>query len=193
MKFCSQCGSPEVKRMLPLGDIGVRHICSRCSSVHYQNPNIVAGCVATWGGRVVLCRRKIEPFPGLWTIPAGYLELGETVEEAARREASEEAGISMGGLRLMALYNLPMFGEVYLVYRGMLDSPRVRPGEESLEVNLFLPTEIPWRSLAFPMVREALALWTQTFDEAPAHVQTLDFFWGPEGAVRVRRHPRGAR
>jgi ADP-ribose pyrophosphatase YjhB (NUDIX family) len=193
MMFCSHCGAREVKRMLPLGDIGLRHICSRCGAVHYQNPNIVAGCIATWDGRVVLCQRKIEPFPGLWTIPAGYLELGETVEEAARREASEEAGISLGRLSLMALYNLPMFGEVYLVYRGMLESPRIQPGTESLEVKLFLPTQIPWGSLAFPMAREALALWTQTLDEAPANVQTLDFFWGPEGAVRVRRHLAGAR
>jgi ADP-ribose pyrophosphatase YjhB (NUDIX family) len=189
MNFCSHCGAVDMKRVLPLGDIGIRYTCFACGTVHYQNPNIVAGCVATWDDKVVLCRRAIEPFAGLWTIPAGYLESGETVEEAARREAHEEGGVSVGRLDLMSLYNLPMFGEVYLVYRGALVSPILSAGEESSEVGLFSPSDIPWDSLAFPMAREALAFWMQTLRDTSANVQTLDFFWGPEGAVRVRRHP----
>jgi ADP-ribose pyrophosphatase YjhB (NUDIX family) len=187
MKFCSYCGSPDLKRTLPLGDIGIRHACSECGAVHYQNPNIVAGCIATWDGRVLLCRRAIDPFRGLWTIPAGYLELGETVEEAARRETLEEAGSTVGDLALMALYNLPMFGEVYLVYRGALCAPAFAAGEETLEVALFATSEIPWDSIAFPMVREALKTWVHAQSKSTGEVQTLDFLWGPEGAVRVRR------
>jgi len=187
MKFCSSCGSQNLQRTLPLGDIGIRHACSDCGTVHYQNPNIVAGCIATWDERVLLCRRAIEPFHGLWTIPAGYLELGETVEEAARRESLEEAGATVGDLILTALYNLPMFGEVYLVYRGALVAPDFLAGEETLDVELFAPREIPWGSIAFPMVREALKLWVHNQTNAAQAIQTLDFLWGPEGAVRVRR------
>jgi len=187
MKFCSSCGSSNLQRTLPLGDIGIRHACADCGTVHYQNPNIVAGCIATCEDRVLLCRRAIDPFRGLWTIPAGYLELGETVEEAARREAVEEAGALVGALTLMALYNLPMFGEVYLVYRGELATPGVQAGEETLEAALFAPSEVPWDAIAFPMVREALRLWIQHRVKTANDVQTLDFLWGPEGAVRVRR------
>ncbi len=173
--------------MLPLGDIGIRHVCAACAAVHYQNPNIVAACIATVEGRVVLCRRAIEPFAGLWTIPGGYLELAETVEEAARRETSEEAGLTLKELTLVALYNLPSFGEVYIVYRGEADPQHAEAGPESLELKLASPSEIPWKSLAFPMVREALKMWVQSIDRPLTRVQTLDFLWGPEGAVRVRR------
>jgi ADP-ribose pyrophosphatase YjhB (NUDIX family) len=132
-----------------------------------------------------MCRRAVDPSRGLWTIPAGYLELGETVEEAARRETLEEAGATVGSLTLMALYNLPMFGEVYLVYGGALATPDIQAGEETLEVGLFPSDEIPWDSIAFPMVREAIRFWLQK--PLKGEVQTLDFLWGPEGAVRVRR------
>lgn len=188
MRYCSQCGSGEVETVLPLGDIGIRYACAACGMVHYQNPNIVAACIATLQGRVLLCRRAIEPFSGRWTIPGGYLELGETVEEAARREAVEEAGFTLDELRLVALYNLPMFGEVYVVYQGEGTSESVTAGPESSEVGLFLPAEIPWDMLAFPMAREALMLWVQSMTRPLDRVQSLDFFWGPEGAVRVRRH-----
>jgi ADP-ribose pyrophosphatase YjhB (NUDIX family) len=188
MRFCSQCGSAEVETVLPLGDIGIRHACAACGTVHYQNPNIVAACIATIKGRVLLCRRAIEPFCGRWTIPGGYLELGETVEEAARRETLEEAGFTLDELRLVALYNLPMFGEVYVVYQGEGISEVVTAGPESTEVRLFLPSEIPWETLAFPMAREALTLWVQSFTQQIHKVQSLDFFWGPEGAVRVRHY-----
>lgn len=187
MQFCAQCGSRDVERRLPLGDIGLRYVCGTCGAVHYQNPNIVAACVVTWNGAVLLCRRAIEPFIGQWTIPAGYLELGETVEEAARREAEEEAGARVGELNLMALYNLPMFGEVYLVYRGQLAHPVVAAGPESLEVRFFTAAEIPWDALAFPMAREALAYWARERTGSSQGTHTADFFWGPEGAVRVRR------
>jgi ADP-ribose pyrophosphatase YjhB (NUDIX family) len=193
MKYCSRCGSPRIKTTLPLGDIGLRYACAACGAVHYLNPNIVAACIATFAGRVLLCRRAIEPFAGLWTIPGGYLELGETLEEAARRETAEEAGATLGDLTLMALYNLPMFGEVYIVYRGEVSTPVLRAGPESLEVGFLSASQIPWDSLAFPMAREALAYWMQTHAQTSCEIQTLDFFWGPEGAVRVRRPRRTSR
>ena len=96
----------------------------------------------------------------------------------------------IGDLTLIALYNLPMFGEVYLVYQGEATASVVQPGPESSEVQFFLPSEIPWDSLAFPMVVAALTLWAQALDNPGAKVHSLDFLWGPEGAVRVRRYPR---
>jgi ADP-ribose pyrophosphatase YjhB (NUDIX family) len=193
VKYCNRCGSPRIESTIPLGDIGIRYACTDCGVVHYQNPNIVAGVIAAWEGRVLLCRRAIDPFRGLWTIPAGYLELGETVEEAARREATEEAGAMLGPLTLAMLYNLPMFGEVYLIYSGAPVSPAITAGPESTEVGFFAPDEIPWKSLAFPMVREALSRWTHTLGDPSRGIQQLDFLWGPEGAVRVRRYPGGVR
>ena len=191
MEFCARCGSRDIQRTLPMGDIGLRYVCGACGMVHYQNPKIVAGCVASWNDCVLLCRRAIEPFVGQWTIPAGYLELGETVEEATRREVAEEAGARLGEMNLMALYNLPMFGEVYLVYRGELADPEFAAGPESQEVRLFSATEIPWNSLAFPMVREALTCWSREPAASAQATLTADFFWGPEGAVRIRRTQSG--
>jgi ADP-ribose pyrophosphatase YjhB (NUDIX family) len=143
MRYCSHCGSPRIQTTLPLGDIGLRHACADCRAVHYLNPNILAAYIATVAGRVLLCRRAIEPFPGLWTIPGGYLKLGETIEEAARRETAEETGATLGDLTLMALYNLPMFGEVYVVYRGEVSTPVLQTGPENLEVAFLSASQIP--------------------------------------------------
>lgn len=187
MNFCPGCGSPRIRRIVPTGDIGLRHTCDACGALHYSNPNVVAGCLATHAGRVVLCRRAIPPFEGDWTIPAGYLEMGETVEEAAAREAREEAGLVLRSLELFALYNLPTFGELYVLYVGELLTPSVMAGPESREVALVAPADIPWDSLAFPMVREALQHWCSSAPAGAARVHGADFIWGPEGAVRVRR------
>lgn len=115
------------------------------------------------------------------------------MEEAARREATEEAGVMLGPLSLMMLYNLPMFGEVYLIYSGAAISPAIAAGPESTEVGFFAPDEIPRESLAFPMVREALSRWAHTLGDPTAGIQQLDFLWGPEGAVRVRRYSGSVR
>lgn len=188
MNFCSQCGSRRIDRIIPLGDIGLRHVCPDCGVIHYHNPNIVAGCIATWEGRVLLCQRAIEPFRGLWTVPAGYLEMGETIEESAARETLEEAHVRVADLQLFALYNLPTFGEVYALFESRLESPVIAPGHESLDVRLFAPADIPWQAMAFPMVKEALLAWCHEPEHSERRVNTADFFWGPEGAVRIRRH-----
>lgn len=185
MKFCSECGSDQLQMTMPYGDIGLRHICTTCSTIHYSKHSVVAGCVASWNDRVLLCRRAIEPYRGLWTLPAGYVETGETLQEAAIRETREEAQAEPTDLRLLAVYNLPMFSEIYALFTARLEQPKIAPGTESLEVALVAPESIDWLGLAFPMVREALRHWI-----APQRdrVDVADFLWGPDGGVRVRRH-----
>jgi ADP-ribose pyrophosphatase YjhB (NUDIX family) len=118
MKFCSRCSSPHLERSFPLGSVGLRYLCHGCGFIHYARHSIVAGCVATNAGRVLICKRAIEPGIGLWTIPAGYVELGETLEEAAIRETFEETRARVENLRLFAIYNLPSFVVTLVRERG---------------------------------------------------------------------------
>ena len=154
-RFCSHCGEP-VRIGVPEGDNRPRHICDACNTVHYHNPKIVTGCVATWEDRVLLCRRAIEPRHGLWTVPAGFMENGETTWEGAMRETLEEANarVAMQGLYLTV--NLPHIDQVYMLFRARLLDLDFSPGEESLEVGLFGREQIPWKELAFPTVTLAL-------------------------------------
>jgi ADP-ribose pyrophosphatase YjhB (NUDIX family) len=184
MKFCSECGSDRLNMTMPYGYIGLRHTCEACGAIHYAKHSVVAGCIATWEGKVLLCRRAIPPYYGMWTIPGGYVEIGETLQEAAMREAREEATAETADLRLLAIYNLPMFSEVYVLFAARLLQPNVLPGPESLEARLVAPEDIDWPALAFPMVREALRHWLMRGRE----VDVADFFWGPDGGVRVRHH-----
>ncbi|HHJ13599.1 MAG TPA: NUDIX domain-containing protein [Gammaproteobacteria bacterium] len=155
MKFCSQCGAAVVLR-IPEGDNRERHICDRCHTIHYQNPNIVAGCIPEWDGRILLCRRAIEPRHGLWTLPAGFMENGETTEQAAARETLEEAGARVDIIELYGLFSIPHINQVYMLYRAALLDGAFEPGTESLECRLFKAREIPWNKLAFPVVEETL-------------------------------------
>ncbi len=155
IRFCSQCGGP-VRLRVPEGDNLPRHVCERCGFIHYQNPKIVTGCIPEHEGRVLLCRRAIEPRYGLWTLPAGFMENDETVAEAAARETLEEARAHVRDLELYAVFSLPHINQVYVMYRGRLDPPEFAPGAESLEVRLMHETEIPWEALAFPVIAETL-------------------------------------
>lgn len=155
MNFCSQCGGPLTLR-IPAADHRARHVCDACGMIHYQNPKIVAGCVAEWQGKVLLCRRAIEPRYGLWTLPAGFMENGESAVVAAAREALEEADAVIENMSLYALYSLIHVSQVYLMFRGQLKDGHASPGEESLEVALFAEADIPWEQLAFTVVRETL-------------------------------------
>ncbi|MBY4676136.1 NUDIX hydrolase [Marinobacterium arenosum] len=155
MKFCSQCGS-QVELMIPEGDNRPRHVCSACNTIHYQNPNIVAGCLPVHGDRVLLCRRAIEPRYGFWTLPAGFMENGETVEHAARRETREEACAEVELLQLYTVTSITHVNQVQMLYLAQLARPEFGVGEESLEVALFDETEIPWDELAFETIRNAL-------------------------------------
>lgn len=155
MNFCSHCGA-SVSQKIPLGDNLPRHVCNQCKQVHYHNPKIVAGCIPEWEDHILLCRRAIEPRLGLWTFPAGFMELGESTEEAAIRETKEEAQADVEITGLSAVLSLPHIGQVYLVFRGRMLAPTYAAGAESLEVGLFPLSAIPWEQLAFPVVREAL-------------------------------------
>ena len=152
MRFCAACGA-EVELRVPAGDDRERLVCPACGTVHYQNPKIVVGSVCTLGERLLLCRRAIEPRRGFWTIPAGYLELGETAEAGALREAWEEARARIELAGLLAVYSVERIGQVQLLYRARLLHADVAAGPESLEVRLLGWDEIPWGELAFPTVR----------------------------------------
>lgn len=143
-------------RRVPTGDSLARDICDHCGFIHYDNPKIVVGSVVTFGDRFLMCRRAIEPRKGYWTLPAGFMEHGETTEEGARREAREEANADIRIRDLLAIYNIPRIGQVQIMYRAELASADFSPGTESLEVELFAWEDIPWRELAFPSVYWAL-------------------------------------
>lgn len=156
MKFCSKCGAPVELRQPP-NDNRDRHVCVTCDTVHYQNPKLVVGTIPEWeDGRILLCRRAIEPKHGLWTLPAGFMENGETATEAAIRETVEEATASVALLDLYSMYNLPYISQVYLLFRARLLDLDFAPGTESLEVELFDEQDIPWDELAFRPVAMTL-------------------------------------
>ena len=155
MKFCSDCGA-EVDFRIPEGDNRPRYLCDDCGSIHYQNPRIVAGCIPEWDSRILLCRRAIEPRYGLWTLPAGFMENGETVEAAASRETEEEACAKVKLDGLYCICNIPHVHQVYMIFRGQVINGHFEPGPESLETALFSEADIPWKELAFPVVERTL-------------------------------------
>ena len=155
MKFCSKCGNP-VTFEIPPGEDRPRFNCRHCHTIHYQNPLMVVGCIPEWSGRVLLCKRAIEPRHGTWTLPAGYLENGETVENGARRELKEEAGVSALEMTPYGLYDIPHISQIYLIFRTPLQNEAFKPGPESLDVRLFSREEIPWDELAFPVIQTTL-------------------------------------
>lgn len=150
---------------VPDGDDKERRVCQVCDFIDYQNPRIVAGSVVTQGRKILLCRRAIEPRKGFWTLPAGFMELGETVEEAAAREAQEEALADIKIERVLAVYSVPRIGQVQAMFRAELNGS-YGIGPESEEVALFAWNEIPWSELAFPTVVWALSHYAQTRDQA---------------------------
>ncbi len=155
MKFCSHCGASLVVK-IPPGEDRERHVCDQCGTIHYQNPKIIAGCIPEWEDRILLCRRAIEPRLGLWTLPAGFMELGETLEQAATRETLEEACAEVDELQLYTVLSLPHVDQVHVFFRSRLIRPDFAPGVESLETALFHESEIPWEELAFSTVRKTL-------------------------------------
>ena len=116
MNFCHQCGSADIEQKIPEGDNRLRYCCPECNEIFYENPKIVAGCIATWQNKVLLCRRAIEPRYGTWTLPAGFMENHETIQEAAARETFEEANAKVANLSLFAIYNLPHISQVYIMF-----------------------------------------------------------------------------
>ena len=158
-KFCRNCGTAVQMRLPDDGDTRERAVCPACGTVHYDNPLNVVGTVPVWGAdgdRVLLCKRNIEPRWGKWTLPAGFMELGETTAEGALRETDEEAGAQIELGELFTLMNVPRVGQVHLFYRARLLSERFNPGHETIEARLFREDEVPWDEIAFRTVRETL-------------------------------------
>ena len=155
MNFCNQCGKPVTQR-IPEGDNRPRYICSHCSTIHYENPKVIVGCVPIYRDQILLCKRAIEPRFGLWTLPAGFMENGESLAEGAARETLEEANAAVTLGELYTIFSLPHISQVYVFFLSELDNLDFYPGEESLETKLFSEDQIPWTELAFPVISETL-------------------------------------
>ncbi|MFV8782184.1 NUDIX hydrolase [Microbulbifer aggregans] len=155
MKFCSHCGNSVVFE-IPAGDDRPRHLCRDCGAIHYVNPRVIVGVLPYLGDQVLLCKRAIEPRHGLWTLPAGFMENGESSEQGALRESWEEARARIRVDDLFSVYDIPHINQVYLLYRGELTDTDFGPGPESLEVELFDEKDIPWDEMAFPVMTQTL-------------------------------------
>ena len=158
MKFCSNCAAPVVKRVPP-GDSLPRWVCDQCGEIHYQNPRLVVGSIPEFEGRLLLCRRAIEPRYAYWTVPAGFMENDETASQAALRETEEEAGAHIELLAPFSMICVPHVNQVHLFYRARLLDLQFKPGEESLEVALFEEASVPWPQIAFRTVATTLKRW----------------------------------
>jgi ADP-ribose pyrophosphatase YjhB (NUDIX family) len=156
IKHCRNCGAAVVYRIPDDGDTRERAVCPACDTIHYENPLNVVGTVPYWGERVLLCKRNIEPRWGKWTLPAGFMELGESTAEGAARETVEEAGAHIEMEDLFTVLSVPRVGQVHLFYRARLLSDQFEPGHETIEAQLFTEDEIPWDEIAFRTVRETL-------------------------------------
>ena len=157
IQHCRVCGAATQYRMPP-DDNRERAICSACGEIHYENPLNVVGTVPVWGDQVLLCRRNIEPRHGMWTLPAGFMELGESTGEGALRETIEEAGANVEMQGLFSVLNVVRVGQVHFFYRARMLDTSLNPGPESIEARLFREDEIPWDLLAFRTVRQTLEL-----------------------------------
>jgi len=162
MNYCPDCGAPVELRQ-PADDHRSRHVCTACATIHYHNPKLIVGAIPEWhDGRILLCRRAIEPRHGLWTLPAGFMENGETAAEGAARETLEEANARVATGELYGFFNLAYLNQVHLLFRARLLDLDFSPGVESLEVRLYREDEIPWQRLAFRPVAYTLRRY---FDE----------------------------
>jgi len=155
MKFCPDCGA-SVTLKIPAGDSFPRHVCDACDTIHYSNPKMVIGCIPEWEGKILLCKRAIEPRRGYWTPPAGFMENGETTAEGALRETLEEANARVEIGDLYTMLSVPQVNQVHIFYRARLLDLEFAPGPESLEVALFEEAQIPWKEIAFRTISTTL-------------------------------------
>ena len=155
-RFCIQCGSAKVEFRIPHGDDRERHVCADCGHVHYLNPKLIVGTLPVWQDKILLCKRAIEPRYGFWTLPAGFMEEGESLEEGAARETLEEANARVTIEQLYVTLSVPQIAQVYLLFRASLNDLDFSSGTESLEVRLFSEEEIPWGEIAFRTIELTL-------------------------------------
>ena len=176
MKYCSACGADHIELRIPDGDNLPRFVCVACGAIHYQNPKVVVGCLPEWEDQVLLCRRAIEPRQGLWTLPAGFLENGETVIAGAARETLEEAKARVAVGELYTMISLPHISQIYVMFRARLIDLDFGPGPESLEVQLFREDEIPWEDIAFRTIARTLRNFflDRKLGAFPTRVSTLE-------------------
>lgn len=163
MKFCTLCGT-KVVLQIPEGDDRERHVCPNCDHIHYINPRVIVGCVPVYEGRILLCKRAIEPRKNYWTLPAGFMENGETTLQGAARETWEEAAATVSNLDLYRVFDVPHISQVYMFYRCEVNDGKYGVGPESLESGLYEEADIPWDQIAFPVVTETLKAY---FADAP--------------------------
>jgi ADP-ribose pyrophosphatase YjhB (NUDIX family) len=174
IKHCRNCGAPVSYRLPDDGDTKLRAVCTVCHTIHYENPLNVVGTVPHWGDQVLLCKRNIEPRWGKWTLPAGFMELGETTAEGAARETDEEAGARIEMESLFSVISLRQVGQVHLYYRAKLLSDQFQPGHETLEARLFTEADIPWDELAFRSVQATLEHYFADRKRGHYSIHTLD-------------------
>ncbi len=187
-EYCRQCGT-QMSQQIPDGDNRERGVCLSCGFIQYDNPKNIVGCLLEWQGKVLLCKRAIEPRHGYWTLPAGFMENNETTLEGAAREAREEACAECENLRLFAVYNLPRISQVYLMFYGRLKDGFADAGEESLDVGLFDEDDIPWKELAFPVVAESLTRYYEMRDQRVTQVYYADILSRPGQPLKIQRLP----
>ncbi|MGI9346347.1 MAG: NUDIX hydrolase [Gammaproteobacteria bacterium] len=187
MNYCSACGA-RVVRKVPPGDNLERFCCPECHAIHYQNPKIIAGTLTTQGNEVLLCKRSIEPRKGFWTLPAGFMENSETLDEAARRETLEETGARIRTHQIYSLFSLPHINQVYIFLKADLIECDFTPKAESEEVRLYRPEDIPWDALAFPTVQRTLKYFVQDLaaGNMPADTRVESVLWSRNQSPSVR-------
>lgn len=178
MKFCSHCGG-DIEQKVPQDDNRPRHVCTVCETIHYQNPNIVAGTIPVYENRILLCRRAIEPRHGYWTLPAGFMENQETTTEAAMRETWEEAEAKVTIDGLYTVINVPQIDQVHMYFRATIINGDYGVGPESLETQLFHEEDIPWDELAFPTVKKTLKLFLEERKQSRFGVHVSDIIREP--------------
>lgn len=177
IKHCRDCGTAVAYRLPDDGDTRERAICTSCGTVHYVNPLIVVGTVPYIGERVLLCKRNIEPRLGLWTLPAGFMEMDETVAQGAARETDEEAGAQIEMGPFFSTMSVPRVGQVHVFYLARLLSEQFFPGYETMEARLFSEAEIPWDEIAFTTVRETLKCFFSDLRRGHWGVHDIDIHW----------------
>lgn len=161
IQFCTHCGK-SVSMIVPDGDNRERHVCTNCGEIQYQNPKVVTGCIPIWQDKILICKRAIEPRYGSWTVPAGYMENGETIEQGAIRETYEEALAEVSNLRLFQIFNLTQVSQIYILFLADLQNDTdFGAGTESLEVQLVSENQIPWDGIAFRVIEQTLQRYLQ--------------------------------
>ena len=155
MNYCPNC-SAKVSLKIPEGDNRERYVCDSCNTIHYSNPNVVVGTLPAFEDKILLCKRAIEPRVGLWTVPAGFLENGESLLQGAWRETKEETQAEVDMKEILTIFNIPQINQIYVIFRADIEDNSFGPTSESLDVQLFSYDEVPWEELAFPFVPKTI-------------------------------------